>query len=87
MNESDNHSPSATRLQFELEEETQVRSTDYQQILESLSESQLTPEEALRADRSQTITPKIIERRLSQSIQNETQKENPAPWWKKWLRR
>ena len=87
MNESDNNSPSATRLQFELEEETQVSSTDYQQILESLSESQLTPEEALRADRRQTVAPKIIERRLSQSIQNEIQKENPAPWWKKWLRR
>lgn len=87
MNESDNHSPSATRLQFELEEETQIRSTDCQQLLESLSESQLSPEEALRADRRQTVAPKIIERRLIQSIQSESRKENPAPWWKKWLRR
>lgn len=87
MNESDNHSPTATRLQFELEEETQVSSTDYHQNLESQFDSQLTPEEALRADRSQTVTPKIIERRLSQSIQNTTPAENSAPWWKKWFGR
>lgn len=89
MNPPETNPNSTSRLQFETEEEILVSASEFlaQSRLDSQIEleSQLTPEEAIQADREQTAPPASIAGRLSRSIQRESQSNDTKSWWKRWF--
>lgn len=44
-----------------------------------------TPEEMLRLDAANTPVPPQMRERVMQSIAQEPVRENPKPWWKRWM--